>query len=101
MINKSLKRHHKDFNFVVKKDNIAFIFIDGAKEVIPSANGYFKGDTLQWLEKQLEKNKNRKVVIFQHFPMSIQRPGSNHNLFRPEQYFNIIANHKNIMAILV
>ena len=99
MVNKSLKRNHKDFNFVKKQDKLVFLFIDGVKEIIPAHNGYYNSETLQWLEKQLDKYKNKKVIIFQHFPLMEERPNSNHNLFRPEQYFEIISKHDNILAI--
>ncbi len=99
MVNRSLKRNHKDFNFVMKKDKLVFIFIDGSKEIIPAQNGYYNNDTLQWLEKQLDKYKDKKVVIFQHFPLMNQRPNSTHNLFRPEQYFRIISEHDNVLAV--
>ena len=64
MVNKSLKRNHKDFNFVKKQDKLVFLFIDGVKEIIPAQNGYYNSETLQWLEKQLDKYKNKKVSTF-------------------------------------
>ena len=72
IVNKNSKLHLKSFNYTTKKENIVFIFLDGAKEFMPSANGYFKNDTIAWLDKKLnkiEKNKKQKVIIFQHFPI--------------------------------
>lgn len=99
IVNEFSLRKFSSFNFVVKKNNLVFIFLDGAKEMIPAPNGYFKNDTIAWLEKQLDKNKKKKVVIIQHFPIVDIRPNSNHNLIKPEQYNRILSEHNNVIAI--
>ena len=90
---------HKDFNFVVKHSDIIFIFIDGMKEIIPARSGYFKEAQLIWLDKQLTKYKDKKVIIFQHFPLIDEREKSSHNLHLSQNYFEVLSKHNNFKAI--
>src|SRR5574344_532247 len=64
---KSYKPRHA--NYVFKRKGIVFIVVDGAKEVVPGPAGYFKKDTLKWLDKKLTKYRHEDVIIFQHFPI--------------------------------
>lgn len=102
IVNKNSKLHLKSFNYTIKKENIVFIFLDGAKEVMPSGNGYFKNDTIAWLDKKLnkiEKNKKQKVIIFQHFPIIKLNKTSMSNTYNTEMYTKILSEHKNVLAI--
>jgi len=102
IVNKNSKLHLKSFNYTTKKENIVFIFLDGAKEFMPSANGYFKNDTIAWLDKKLnkiEKNKKQKVIIFQHFPIIKLNKTSLSNTYNAEIYEKILSEHKNVLAI--
>ena len=69
------------------------------KEVIPSMNGYYRDKELAWLDSQLTKYKDKNVIIFQHFPLIEMAPNSNHNLYLPEKYLNVLAKHNNVKAI--
>lgn len=48
-------------NYIFKRDGFTFFVVDGAKEIIPGPAGYFKKDTLKWLDKNL--NKHRKAQL--------------------------------------
>ena len=56
-------------NYEFKRNDLVFLIVDGAKEVIPGSIGYYREDTLKWLDETLEKNQKKSVVIFQHFPV--------------------------------
>lgn len=103
VVNKYTLKHLKSFNYVVKKDNFVFIFIDGQKTLMPGPNGYFKQDTLAWLDKQLKKYEKNQVVLVQHFPLlrrnDITKP-SNHDLYKSSEYFDVISRHDNVIAII-
>lgn len=102
IVNKNSKLHLKNFNYKTKKENIVFIFLDGAKEFMPSGNGYFKNDTIAWLDKNLnkiEKNKKQKVIIFQHFPIIKLNKASLSNTYNTEMYEKILSEHNNVLAI--
>lgn len=94
----------KNPNYKFRKKGFVFLIVDGAKEVIPGPAGYFKKDTLAWLDKMLSKNKRKTVVIFQHFPIEYPEGASGrlktHKTYKVENYKDIIEKHDNILAIV-
>ena len=89
----------KAFNYSVKDGDFVYIFVDGVKEHIPSKNGYYREDTIKWLDKELTKYKNKTVIIFQHFPLFSLKDNSASNLYKPEMYTDMLKKHNNILAI--
>lgn len=88
----------KSFNYIIKKGNIILLFADGAKEIVP-LNGYFRPETLSWIDKTLTKYKNKTVLIFQHFPLVELRKSSTLNLYKRNDYIDMLAKHNNVKAI--
>ena len=86
-------------NYKFKKGEIVFLVADGAKEFVTAENGYYKQDTLDWLNKQLTKNKDKKVIIIQHFPI-IKGEISANNTYKAELYKEMLAKHTNVEAII-
>lgn len=91
--------HSAKLDYVFKKGNIIFIAMNGVKEIMPGSNGYFKNAELVWLDKQLTKYKNNKVIILQHFPLLDTRTKSA-NLYKKENYLNILSKHDNVIAVV-
>lgn len=87
-------------NYVVKKKGFVFIVLDGAKEVIPGSIGYYKENTLEWLDKQLSKYKRHPVVILQHYPLLPPKELKSHRVYQAEKYFEVLDKHKNVIAIV-
>ncbi len=91
-------------NYVFKKNGFVFIIVDGAKEVIPGAVGYYRADTLEWLEKELIKYKDNDVVIFQHFPVEYPEGVDNrlktHKTYKVEEYQELLSKHHNVLAVI-
>ncbi len=88
-------------NYVFKPNReLVFIVVDGANELIPAPSGYFKPETLEWLDKQLYKYKNKKVVLVQHFPLIPPMKKRSHNTVDADKYFQVINSHDNVIAIL-
>lgn len=89
----------KSPNYVFKEQNLVFIVVDGAKEIIPGGNGYFKKETLAWLDKKLTKYADDKVIIFQHFPLvePIHKPS--HVTYNVQDYAMVLKKHSNVIAI--
>lgn len=87
-------------NYVFSKNGFVFIVIDGAKEVIPGSNGYYKADTLKWLEKQLVKYKDKHVVILQHFPLIEPQPQKSHITYKAEEYLKTLDKYDNVIAVV-
>ena len=87
-------------NFVFKKGEFTFIAVDGSKETIPGTGGYYRPKTLDWLAKQLTKNKKKKVIILQHFPVLPPTESKTHRVYQVENYFEVLNRHDNVIAIL-
>ena len=102
---KYLKRKlpaHKtnDTNYVFERGGVVFIVADGAKDVIPSTNGYFKDNVVEWVDTNLNKYSDKNVVILQHFPLIPPEENENYVTFKPQKYLDAINNHKNVKAVI-
>lgn len=91
---------YKTPNYVFKKNGFVFIVLDGAKEIIPGSNGYYKENTLKWLDKQLTKYKNNPVIIFQHFPVVMAKEIPSHSVYKKENYLDVIDKHDNVISVV-
>lgn len=87
-------------DYFFKKGEFGFIIADGAKEIIPGANGYFKESTLNYVDKQLTKHKDLKFVIFQHFPLIEPEDSKSHATYKKEEYLKMLDKHSNVIAIV-
>jgi len=82
------------------RGGLVLIFMDGVNQYMPNRIGYFKEKDLIWLDKQLKKYKNRKVVIVQHFPVVDPNPARARTLYKQQEYLNLLEEHKNVIAII-
>lgn len=99
-VKQELGPYHRDkTNYVFKDNGIVFVVMDGVKEVMPGAGGYFKQNELKWLDKNLNKYKNEKVVILQHFPLLDAKKKSS-DLYDKEDYKDVLSKHSNVLAII-
>lgn len=91
-------------NYEFKKNGFVFIIVDGAKEVIPGAVGYYRKDTLEWLDAELTKNEQNSVIILQHFPVEYPEGAETrlktHKTYRVEDYREILEKHHNVLAVV-
>jgi len=91
-------------NYEFHKDGFIFLIVDGAKEVIPGAVGYYKKDTLEWVDKILTRNPKKSVVIFQHFPVEYPDGAENrlktHKTYKVEEYRKMLDKHHNVLAVV-
>lgn len=96
--------NQKSSNYIFKKGNFVFVLVDGAKEVVPGTIGYYRKDTLDWLDEILTKYKKKDVVIFQHFPVEypkeVESRLKSHRTYKVEDYRAVLAKHHNVLAIL-
>ena len=87
-------------NYVFEYNGVAFFVVDGAKDVIPGTNGYFKDDTLIWLNKELGLHEKQNIVIFQHFPLVPPCEKETYYTYKPESYMTLLHLHKNVKAVI-
>lgn len=87
------------YYFFPNKDFIAVV-MDGASYYIPSTRGSYSDEELEWLDKLLDKYKNKEAVIFQHFPLVEPCEKRSHRTKYPEKYLELLARHDNVVAVL-
>lgn len=101
VLKKQVKKYSpENTNYVFEKNGTVFIVLDGAKDVIPSTNGYYKDETLTWLNAQLNLYSKKNVIIFQHFPIIPPTEKETYYTYKPEKYMAILAQHSNVKAII-
>lgn len=101
ILQKNIKKYKyttPNYSFLV--NDLAFLVVDGAKDVIPSSNGYFKAETLEWLENEIKLYPNNNIIILQHFPLIPPSNKETYVTLKPEKYLEIVAKNKNIKAII-
>ena len=91
--------HSSEPHYVFQCKNIVFIVVDGTKEVIPGPYGYFKGAELEWLEKNLIKYSDKKVVILQHYPLIGGVPDT-HQTYKKEEYIDLLERYPNVISVI-
>ncbi len=91
-------------NYKFSKKGFVFLIADGAKEIIPGSVGYYRKDTLDWINKELDENKNKDVIIFQHFPVvypeGVEPSLRTHKTYKVEEYQEILDKHTNVLAVI-
>lgn len=98
-----LNRTHKNIespSYVFEKNKVVFIVVDGSKDVIPDSVGYYRAQTLEWLNNELEKYKDRNVVILQHFPIIPPVIKDFKMTYKADEYLNLLSKHKNVKAVI-
>lgn len=86
-------------NYVFKKNGYVFLVADGAKEFFPAPNGYYKEETIDWLNKQLTKYQKKNVIILQHFPL-LESGTKEYNTYKAHLYKEMLEQHSNVVAII-
>lgn len=92
--------HPKTTNYTFKKKDIVFIVVDGSKDLIPSANGFYNKDTIEWVNKQLTKYNKNKVIIIQHFPIANKPNNEFYYTYNILEYMQMLSKHTNVMAVI-
>ena len=100
-IRKKNKAHRKinSPNFVVKKNKIAIFIVDGSKEVITTPMGFYKDDTIKWLENNFHYYQDKNIIIYQHFPLVPPAQKELRYTAKPENYLELVNQYDNIKAI--
>lgn len=97
--NKNQKNKKTCFYF--QPDNkFAVVLMEGSHEYIPSKRGSYTEENLAWLNNVLNKFKNKKVIIVQHFPLIEPSDNRSHRILSTVSYFNLLSHHSNVAAIL-
>ena len=100
-LKKKLHNYKKDdLNYAFEKDGVVFLVVDGAKDVIPGTNGYFKDDVVEWVDAELDLYSNKNIVILQHFPLIPPEDNESYRTFKPQKYLDVLHKHNNVRAVI-
>lgn len=83
-----------------KQGDLIFIFMAGINETFPTYKGYYKNEELIFLDETLTKFKDKKAVIFQHFPVVPPKEDETRQTVKPELYLDVLAKHENVLAVV-
>ncbi len=100
IVNKFSSNKVKKLPSYKKEGEYVFVFMGGLNETFPTYNGYYKDDELLFLDKTLTKFKDKKVIIFQHFPVVPPKEDENRATYKKEEYTKILKRHDNVLAIV-
>lgn len=95
---KNQKTINANFTFSVNKD-IEAICLDGTTRNIPSSHGFFGEETIKWFKKTLKENRDKEILLFQHFPLVQPEEQRQLRLLEPEEYESILDNNRNILLV--
>lgn len=101
IVNKNSKYNKSKKSYYTFSPNSDFLCVvmDGAVPFSHSAHGIYNEEQVKWLDNILTKNKNKKVIIFQHFP--IVEPAEKYDLrtLYKDKYEEVLKKHNNIVMI--
>jgi len=80
--------------------DFCFIFLDGVITSGITANGFFPKEELNWLDETLSKNKTKKVVIIQHYPVVEPFKSYTHKVKNDAEYLQILDKNPNVIAVV-
>lgn len=89
-----------NINYIFEKGGVVFLVADGAKDVIPSTNGYYKDDTVAWINSKLHSYSKKNVIILQHFPIIPPEDNEGYVTLKPEKYLEVLKSNNNVKAII-
>ena len=98
-VRRSIWFHPSKPNYTFTKNGYVFVVMDGAKQYFQSASGYYNAAELKWLKNVLEKNKNKNIIILQHFPI-LEDSSKWTTTAKTEDYQELLNNYKNVKVII-
>lgn len=100
IINKFSSNKIKKLPTYKKQGDFIFVFLSGVNETFPTYKGYYKQSELDFLDSTLSSFKDKKVVIFQHFPVVPPGEDETRQTVKPELYLDVLAKHDNVLAVV-
>ena len=82
-------------------EKFTFICLDGTTEKIVTPLGQIDDKQFEWLKSELEKNKNKYVIIALHFPVVEPYKSRDHFILEPgrTKLLEIIESYKNVIGV--
>ena len=97
--NRNMLFKHENYVFKPNKE-VVFIVVDGVNEMMPVPSGYYRKESLKWLDKELQKYENKKVVIAQHFPVFSPSDKPSYDSVDADKYIQTLNSYDNVIAVV-
>ncbi|MDD3012546.1 MAG: metallophosphoesterase [Candidatus Gastranaerophilales bacterium] len=94
-----IKANKSYYSFVPKKGYLVVV-MDPVIDTRITANGYVDKQQLKWLDEQLDKNLNSKVLIVEHHPIVEPFESKGHKIINSAEYLDLLKKHNNVIAVL-
>lgn len=92
------QKYDKSYWAVGLRGNFHIVVLDLRTDNI-SSNGYISDEQLAFLDKELEENKDKIVLIFEHHPPLEPFQSDNHKVLNADKYFEVLSKYKNPIAV--
>lgn len=93
------QRNARESYYFYPTSDVIVIVLDNVSSGMPSSHGIFTQKTVKWLDEVLEKNKNKKALIFQHVPFVEPYKNVSHEILEKADYRAVLSRHDNILAV--
>lgn len=82
-------------------EKFTVICLDGTTEKIVTAHGQIDDEQLNWLKDELEKNKDKFIIIALHFPPIEPYKSDSHFIIEPDRtkLLDLINSYKNVIGV--
>lgn len=82
-------------------EKFTFICLDGTTEKVVTPLGQIDDEQLKWLKDELEKNKDKYVIIALHFPIIEPFKSKDHFIVEPDRtkLLEIVESYKNVLGV--
>ncbi len=83
-------------------DKFTIICLDGTTEKVITAHGQIENpEQFEWLKKELEKNKDKYVIIAMHFPLIEPFKSESHFFLEPDRtkLLDLLNSYKNVIGV--
>jgi len=97
--NNYIKADKSYYSFEPKKGYLVIV-MDPVIDNRITANGYIDKQQLKWIDDQLDKNWNSRVIIVEHHPIVEPFESKGHKIINSDEYLKILNRHNNVIAVL-
>ena len=97
--NKNNKKSEKSYYSFEINSEFLGVVLDGAVPFVQGQHGIYPEEQLKWLDSFLKENKNKKIIIFQHFPIVEPSEKKLLTTLEKEKYQEVLDKHKNVVII--
>lgn len=95
-------KNGKTYYTFYPNNSCAVIVLDPTTDKKNTVAGYINAQQIAWLKSELEKNKNKVVIIALHHPIEPPFKGSGHEIVEPDHtnVLNVLKKYNNVALVI-